>query len=146
MWTFSKRVANTHCGIAVELFRARTALAFDFRQDFIGGGAGGDEVGECGVEPLQELGDGFIVAADERDARFLALGGERRATDRRDFPDGDLTACVIQEGLDMIEAGSPREELSHVDFQAANACVTWSGWLSLSARFQGSSSSMRLIG
>ena len=119
MWTFSKRVANTHCGIAVELFRARTALALDFRQDFIGGGAGGDEVGECGVEALQELEDGFVGTTDERDARVLALGSERRAADRRDLPDRDLTACVIQERLDMIEAGSPREELSHVDFQAA---------------------------
>jgi hypothetical protein len=41
------------------------ALAFDFRQDFIGDCAAGEELGQRGIEALQELGDGFIGTSDQ---------------------------------------------------------------------------------
>ena len=40
---------------------------------------------------MQQFGYGFLFPADQGDARFLTICRQCRATDRRDFTDGDLT-------------------------------------------------------
>jgi hypothetical protein len=43
-------------------------------------------------------------AAFSRCSKCATLSGQCRATDRRDFTDGDLTVGLIEEGLDVLEA------------------------------------------
>ena len=88
-----------------------------------------------------------IVATHERDAHFLALSGERSPADRRDLSEGDRTARVVKEGLQVAERCGATLGLEHGRARyAARASVAWLGWRSFSATFQGISSSMRLIG
>lgn len=77
-------------------------LAFDLRQHFIGDDAVHDVFFQCGIETLQELRDPFVLAPDQGYPYVLALGGHRRAADRRDLPDGELTLRGIEESLDVL--------------------------------------------
>jgi len=122
------------------------AASFDLRQHFIDRGIFCECLAEGCVETLQQVGHGFIIATHVGDAHFLALGSQRRATDRRDLTDGYLTARVVEEGLDMLERRGGGEQVFHMRTQAANAFVTCAGWFNWAATFHGSSSSMRLIG
>jgi hypothetical protein len=100
------------------------ATSFDFRQHFIDDGIFRKRLSEGRIQALQQVGDRFIVAAYQRDAHLFPLRGQGRATDRRYLPDRDLTAGVIEEGLDMFEGRDGCEGIFH---QAANAVVTWVG-------------------
>jgi len=79
------------------------AASFDLRQHFVDDGIFRKRLAEGRIQALQQVGDRFIVAAHEGDANFLSLRGQGRAADGRYLTDGDLTARVIEEGLDMFE-------------------------------------------
>ncbi len=80
------------------------AAPFDLRQHFVDDGIFGKGLPEGRIQTLQQLGDGFIVAADQSDAYLLSLRGQGGAADRWYLPDRDLTAGVIEKGLDMLAA------------------------------------------
>jgi len=52
---------------------------------------------------VQQVGHTFRFPADHGYPYFFADSGERSATDRRDLPNGDLTARRIEEGMDVLE-------------------------------------------
>ena len=79
------------------------ATALDFRQYLVNDRIVGYRFAQGGVQALEQLCDGFAVATDERNAHLLALGRERGPSDRRNLADGDLTARVVEEGLQVTE-------------------------------------------
>jgi len=79
------------------------AASFDLREHFINRRIFRECLAEGCIEALQQVGHGFIIATHEGHANLLALGSQRRATDRRDFTDRDLTPRVVEEALDMFE-------------------------------------------
>ena len=101
------------------------AASFDLWQHLIDNGIFRKRLAEGRIQALQQIGDCLIVAAHEGDAYFLPFRGQGRAEEGRDLTDGDLTARVIEEGLDVLEGRGGAEEIFH---QAANAVVTWVGW------------------
>ncbi|MDR5727612.1 MAG: hypothetical protein RB191_09320 [Terriglobia bacterium] len=80
------------------------ASALDFRQDLIDYDIFAGGFAQRGIEPLQQIGYAFRVCAHQRDAGFLADGGQDRAPDWRDFADRDLTMSRIEERLDILKA------------------------------------------
>jgi hypothetical protein len=76
----------------------------NLRQNFVDDDVFFRGLAECGIQPLQQVRYGFGFSADQSNARLFADGGQCRASDRRDFTDGDLTAGLIEEGLDVLEA------------------------------------------
>jgi hypothetical protein len=76
----------------------------------------------------------------------FALGGQDGAADGRNLPDGDLTAGIIEKGLDIVERRCQRCFLREYHQAAASAFVTCSGCLGLAATFQGKGSSILLTG
>ena len=100
------------------------ATAFDLRQHFVDDSVFSERLPEGGIQARQQIGDRFIVAAHEGDTHFLPLRRQGRATDRRYFPDRDLTAGVIEEGLDIFEGRDRGEGIFN---HAANAVVTCVG-------------------
>jgi hypothetical protein len=81
----------------------RLAAPFDLRQYFVNDGIFSKRLPEGRIQALQQLGDRFIVAAYEGDAHLLSLGGQGGAADGWYFPDRDLTAGAIEEGLNVLE-------------------------------------------
>jgi nucleoside-diphosphate-sugar epimerase len=79
------------------------ATSLDFGENFVDDDVLRHRFAQSGVKPLKELRDGLVIAAHERDAGLLPLGSQHRTTDRRDLADRDLTASIIQKGLDVIE-------------------------------------------
>jgi hypothetical protein len=77
--------------------------SLDLRQHFVDNGIIRERFPEGRIQPLKQIGDRFIVAAHEGDANFLSLCSQGCAADRRYLTDCDLTAGVIEEGLDMFE-------------------------------------------
>jgi hypothetical protein len=100
------------------------AASFDLRQHLIDNGIVRERLPEGRIQALQQIGNRFIVAAHESDAHFLSHRGQGGAADRRYLTDRDLTARVIEEGLDVFERGDGGEWDFH---QAANAVVTCVG-------------------
>jgi hypothetical protein len=80
------------------------AAPFDLRQYFVDNGIFRERLPERRIQALQQVSDCFIVAAHECDAHFFSLRGQGGAADRWYFPDRDLTAGAIEEGLDMLES------------------------------------------
>ena len=77
--------------------------ALDLRQDLVDHTVVGHHLAQGGVEALEQLSDLFALASQERYAHALAHGCENRAPDRWDLADSDLTACLIQERLHVLE-------------------------------------------
>ena len=96
-----KRAAKAHCGPAAGMLAA--AAAFYLRQDFVHRGIFRERLAEGCIEALQQFGHGLIVATHEGDANFLAFGGQHCSPNRQYLTDRDLTARVVEEGLDMFE-------------------------------------------
>jgi hypothetical protein len=107
----SKRVALAHCpgggGVSAG------AAPLDFREDFIDDSVIRHSFAQRGIESLQQLRDGFVIAAHERDTGRFSLGGQRCTADRRDLPDCDLAARVIEESLDILEGCDTRRWFVH---------------------------------
>jgi hypothetical protein len=76
---------------------------FDLRQRFIDDGIFRERFAEGRIQPLQQIGDRFIVPAHQRDTDFLPFRRQGRAANRRYFTNGDLTAGVVEESLDVFE-------------------------------------------
>jgi hypothetical protein len=100
------------------------AASFDLWQHLIDNGIFRKRLAEGRIQALQQIGDCLIVAAHEGDAYFLPFRGQGRAAEGRDLTDGDLTARVIEKGLDMFKG---RDGCKRVFHQAANAFVTCVG-------------------
>jgi len=66
------------------------------------------DIGQRGVQPLQQRERGFLLAAYKRDTYFFANLSERGASDRRDFTDGELAVSLFEEGLAVILAYAGR--------------------------------------
>ncbi len=77
--------------------------ALDLRQNVVDHGVLGHGLAEGAIQALEQLCDRLAITAHERDAHLLALSGERSAPDRRDLPEGDLAAGVVEEGLQVVE-------------------------------------------
>jgi len=77
--------------------------ALDLRQDLVDHTVVGHHLAQGGVEALEQLSDLFALASQERYAHALANSREHRAPDRWDLADSDLTACLIQERLHVLE-------------------------------------------
>ena len=115
-------------GAAGLLACSRGAAALDLRQNLVDHGVLGHGLAEGGIQALEQLRDRLAVATHERDAHFLALSGKRSAADRRDLPEGDLTARVVKEGLQVAERCGVTLGLEHRRIRyAARASVTWLG-------------------
>jgi|ERR1700677_3665679 len=100
------------------------AAPFDLGQYLIDDRIFRERLSEGVIQALQQIGDGFLVAANESNTHFLPLRRQGRAADRRYFADGDLTARVIEEGLNVFEGRDGGEGIFH---HAANAVVTCVG-------------------
>jgi N-methylhydantoinase A/oxoprolinase/acetone carboxylase beta subunit len=104
------------------------AAALDLRQNLVDHGVLGQGLAEGAIQALEQLRDRLAVAAHERDAHLLALCGERSAPDRRDLPEGDLAAGIIEEGLQVAERCGGALGLEHGRARyAARASVAWLG-------------------
>jgi hypothetical protein len=106
------------------VIRSALLSSLDLGQHLIDNGIFRERFAEGGVQPLEQIRDRFIVAAHEGDTHFLPFRGQGRAADRRYFTDGDLTARVIEEGLDVFERRDGSKGIFH---HAANADVTCVG-------------------
>ncbi len=91
----------------------RAATSFDLRQHLIDNGIVSEDLPEGCVEALQQIGNGFILAAYEGHPNFLSHRSQGRATDRRYFTDRDLTSRVIEESLDMFEGRDRSDGIFH---------------------------------
>ncbi|MGO9594523.1 MAG: hypothetical protein ACLPZ0_12620 [Steroidobacteraceae bacterium] len=106
------------------VIRSAFLSSLDLGQHLIDNGIFRERFAEGGVQPLEQIRDRFIVAAHQGDTHFLTLRRQGRATYRWYLTDRDLTAGVIEEGLDVFEGRDGGKGLFH---HAANAVVTCVG-------------------
>jgi hypothetical protein len=85
-----------------------SSAALDLGQDLVDHDVFRGGSAECSVQSVQQVGHAFRFPADQGHARFFSDSGERSASDRRDFTDGNLAVRCIEEGLDVLEATAHR--------------------------------------
>jgi len=91
----------------------RAATSFDLGQYLIDNGIVSENLPEGCIQALQQIGNGFILAAYEGHSYFLSHRSQGRAADWRYFTDRDLTSRVIEESLDMFEGRDRSEGIFH---------------------------------